>query len=531
MATVGLTPRFSNLDRWPGDLFRAGDDTVVTARTATTFNFTYGASSDFAGYSVAVVGTGFTYVGGVPVGGTMTSVRILSPTGATVVNITGLSGALATDFDDFYANVFGSPSGDAGPGPDGQMAWNFLLSGNDTFYGTAGDDRQTLPGFNAGNDIFHMGGGDDQMGGSVGNDTYNGGSGWDTLTFRETAYNLGGTAVRGIVVNVAAGTVLDPWGGTDRFTGVEAFEGSRFADRFIGSAVRDDRFSGLRGSDTFNGGLVSVNASGQRTGDDSDDLSYDNDYWQGGQFGIVARLETSFVNGSVRGTIRDGFGNNDTVIDIERVAGTRFGDSFSGSRMDNQFEGGEGRDIFFGGAGADQIYFDVWFGPDGPATGIQVNLSLAGGQILNDGFGNVETANSIENIAGTFRADTIIGNALRNDIQGNGGTDTLTGAGGQDTFRFNQSGDIDDADLITDFAAAGAGIDRLAFQTSAFAGMSTTLRLVNGTAAATNAGTFVYDAADDTLYWDRDGTGAAGRVAVAVLTNVAALSASNFDLF
>ena len=34
--------------------------------------------------------------------------------------------------------------------------------------------------------------------------------------------------------------------------------------------------------------------------------------------------------------------HRDTVIDIEKVVGTRYNDTFVGSRVDNLFEGGEG---------------------------------------------------------------------------------------------------------------------------------------------------------------------------------------------
>jgi Ca2+-binding RTX toxin-like protein len=61
--------------------------------------------------------------------------------------------------------------------------------------------------------------------------------------------------------------------------------------------------------------------------------------------------------------------------------------------------------------------------------------------------------------------------------------------------------------------------------------MSATLRLVNGTAATTAQATFIFNAANDTLFWDPDGTGAAAALAIVKLTNVASLSAANFDLW
>ncbi|ESW60733.1 MAG: hypothetical protein Q27BPR15_10365 [Rhodobacter sp. CACIA14H1] len=63
-------------------------------------------------------------------------------------------------------------------------------------------------------------------------------------------------------------------------------------------------------------------------------------------------------------------------------------------------------------------------------VGARVNLSLATGQVLNDGFGNVETLVSIENVQGTWLGDVLTGNAGANRLWGDIGNDTLAGAGG-----------------------------------------------------------------------------------------------------
>lgn len=520
MALLTLTSRYSNLDTWPGRLFEADDATVVTTRTASSFAFSYGVGHDFAGYTVSVAGTGFKYLDGVAIDGDIATIVIRNALNQVVLTLSGFAaGTLAGDLSQFAANVFGSPFDEAGPGPDGKLAWTHLLSGSDVVNGTAGDDWRILPGLNAGNEVFRMFGGDDRIGGSVGNDTMHGGSGWDEVTFRETSYNDGATALRGITVNMNTQKILDCWGGTDIFTGIEAVEGSRFNDVFIGSAGRDE-FSGLRGADVFNGGA------------DRDRIRYDNDYWQGGQFGIVVDLETAFVDGKVRGTVRDGFGTRDTTIDIERVTGTRFDDSFTGSRAANKFSGGEGRDSYKGEGGFDTVNFSRWFADAAP-TGIVVNLKLASGQIQNDGFGNVENAVSIEGIEGSDANDRITMRATASWVVGLDGADTMTGGGGADDFEWWDQTHFGDGDVITDFVASGAAseVDQLSFDTAAFEGMTTTLRLVNGANATIAAGQFIYNAADDTLYWDRDGTGGAAKVAVVQLTGVSALSAANFDLY
>lgn len=528
MATVTLTALFANLDRWPGRLFEANEGTTILVKTATAFSFRFPANHDFANYRVLVQGTGFAYDGNEAIDGRMTLIRIFDSTGALVITFSGMqANAISSDFSQFYANVFGSADPNVGPGPDATAAWSHLLHGNDVINGTAGNDWQGLAGLDYGNDTYNMGAGDDQVNGGIGNDTYYGGDGYDVLTFRETTYNGGQSAFRGATFNITANRVLDPWGGTDVISGFEQYEGSRFNDVYNGGSGRD-RFSGLRGRDTIDGGDNSYDSLGNVTDDRRDEVRYDNDYWQGGLKGIVVNLETAFANGSISGTIRDGFGNVDTVIDIERVVGTRYGDNFVGSRMNNQFSGGEGRDTFDGGLGFDALNMGRWFG-DTPVGNVNVDLSRATGQILNDGFGNVETALNFEAVYAGGGNDTLKGNALDNEFEGGRGADVMTGGAGADWFFWYEDAEFGEGDRITDFNTA---VDHFSFETANFQNMSTTLTLVNGTVATqAGVGTFVFNTVNNVLYWDADGAGGANAVIVAQLNNIATLSASNFDLY
>ncbi len=240
----------------------------------------------------------------------------------------------------------------------------------------------------------------------------------------------------------------------------------------------------------------------------------------------MVKLEASFVNGTIRGTIRDGFGNTDTVIDIERVEGTRFGDNFVGSRADNAFWGAEGKDTYNGLGGRDRLDFGRTF-TDADQHGIQVDLSRTTGQIIDDGFGNVETALNVEQISATGMSDRLKGSTRAEILEGMGSTDTLTGGGGNDQFLWYSQQDAGNADRVTDFKPG----DRLTFRVDEWNGMTDTVRIVNGTQATTNQGTFLFNAATDTLTWDSNGTGAGGRTVVAELVNVNSLSATSFELW
>lgn len=533
MTTITLTQNFSNLDQWPGRLLQAEQGSTVLTHTATSFSFRMPATGvDFPNYRIVVTGTGFTYSGAVATGGSVSKVQILNAANQVVLTFDGVSAsAIGHDLGQLYADMFGGMDNqNDGPGPNGFAAMSHLMSANDVITGTSGNDQQGMAGFDLGNDIYRMGAGDDEINGGIGNDTIYGGDGYDRLTYRETTYGLGDNAWRGVTINVDAGTALDPWGGTDRFSGIESFAGSRFNDKFLGSLLQRDDFRGGRGADFIDGGDNSFDSFGNVKNDLKDRVSYQNDHSDGGKMGINVDLETSFAGGSIKGLAIDGFGNRDTLVDIERVVGTRYADKFVGSRVNNQFDGGEGKDSFNGEGGSDAINFDRTF-TDAVQTGIKVNLGLASNQIINDGFGNTETAISIEEVYGSRQNDSIRGNAVENWIEGNEGADTMAGGGGADHFYFDNLGAIGNGDRILDFAATGAGADHLSFSAGNFTGMTNTATVVNGTAATSGVGTFIFNGANDTLYWDSDGTGAASKIAVAVLVNVASLSSANFELF
>lgn len=535
MANINLTSFFSLLDDWPGRLLEARTGTDVLTRTAQKFAFQYpDDGSAFANFRVEANGTGFSYNAGEPVAGRMSQVRIFDGAGNLLISFNNLGNdPITSDLSQFYASVFGTEGNDGnGIGPEAQMAWSNLMIGRDTITGTNGDDQQGLPGFDLGNDVYNMLGGDDYISASMGNDTINGGDGYDYLSFQETNYGLGSVAFQGATINVRTGVVLDPWGGRDVISSIEEFQGSRFNDSFIGSNIDRDRFAGMRGSDTIDGGNNTYTAAGDLDEDRRDEVRYDRDARDGGRRGIDVDLETSFANNSIRGVIRDGFGNRDTVIDIERVVGTRYDDSFVGSQVRNVFAGGAGVDFYNGAGGFDSVSLGRSTGNTGPSTGIVVDMTRASGQVRNDGYGNIETLVSIESIYGTDRADSVRGSAADEEISLYFGRDTMTGGGGSDTFVWENLGHFGEGDVVTDFAATGPAADILAFYTPEITGMTTTLTLVNGTAATqAGVGTFVFNAANDTLFWDGDGAGGTAAVAVARLTGVNSLSAANFELW
>lgn len=73
-------------------------------------------------------------------------------------------------------------------------------------------------------------------------------------------------------------------------------------------------------------------------------------------------------------------------------------------------------------------------------TGINVNLGLASGQIIDDGFGNTETINgggAVWEIYGSFQDDLFTGSSENESYRYAGGSNTLDGGGGFDRLRYD----------------------------------------------------------------------------------------------
>ncbi len=520
MAVVTISNDARDYQWWP-DLFEAdflGGSPGVT-RTATSFTVTW-TSGEFGPIEIVFTGTGLEYTpgsfpdGGRIIGGTMNGLTLR--VGGTVWLTATQLDKPAEDIDHIWLGW--ERRGEYREG-DTFNLFTLLLSGNDRINGSdRGDD--IIAGRNPGNDTIFGGGGRDFIKADAGNDVIDGGDDRDTYSLTETFFDE--YAFRGAVVNLATGVAIDSWGGTDTLFSIERVQGSRLSDELTGSAA-DEQFWGLKGRDTIIGGAG------------NDAARYDRDADYGGVRGVTVNLTA--------GTARDGWGQLDTLSGIENVHGTAQADRITGNGQDNYIIAGNGVDVIDGRGGSDTVEF--W--NDFVTSGAIVDLSRARGQVRNDGFGNVETVTSIENLYGTFLndsltgsrganwlegdggADTLIGGGGADVLVGGGGSDRLTGGAGADAFRFNTwDGNAFGADRITDFTT---GVDRLVFDTEDFAGMDTTLRFVNGTqAGGSGASWFYFDTATDRLFWDRDGIGGDAAVLIATLTGVNSLQAADFDL-
>lgn len=206
-------------------------------------SFSY--DSNDGAFAVQIAGTGFTFGGGEANGGTVTSLTVRNGANQVVFKITGLDHSLVALNLDLFG--LGTPpfTSREGSGFDGLTG---LLTGDDFLNGSAGADN--IGGYSDGNDVLKALAGADFVAGDVGNDALDGGSGFDTLSYSQSYFDP--RALRGVDVDAAAGTAIDPWGYNDTFAAFEDFWGSKLADTIRGSA-RNESFSGLGGNDLIDG--------------------------------------------------------------------------------------------------------------------------------------------------------------------------------------------------------------------------------------------------------------------------------------
>ncbi|WAJ31339.1 calcium-binding protein [Jeongeupella avenae] len=166
------------------------------------------------------------------------------------------------------------------------------------------------------------------------------------------------------------------------------------------------------------------------------------------------------------------------------------------------------------------------------------NLTLTGTAISGTGneLANKITGNAQNNIlVGGAGNDTLNGGAGNDTLWGGAGRDTLVGGAGADRFAFDKTS-FEGVDKITDFRADHG--DRIMIVAEDFGYSAAVLTGDNvrtmaadylqiGSSATSGHGQFLFDAKTATLSWDADGQ-PGGQVAIATLTGVTSLSASDF---
>jgi Ca2+-binding RTX toxin-like protein len=341
--------------------------------------------------------------------------------------------------------------------------------------------------------------------GQGGNDTINGAGGLDMVRYDFSSPPAGMT---GVNVNLAMGLASDGQGGADTLSNIEGIRGSYFNDILTGGNVSNNAyefFQGLAGNDSIDGG----------SGTDEASYYYDLDT-NGDGFGVAVNLSGTDINNftlqgvtvSVQaGTALDGWGNTDTLSNIENVVGSTFNDALTGNGGNNRIEGregadaltgndgndtldgGAGNDTLDGGAGTDVLNGgigsdtldgglgnDIMSGGSGDDTFIIDSVRDVVRESANQGIDTVVSAvtyslawSELENVTLTGTAalratgntfdNVLTGNAGANILDGGLGHDTLYGGAGADSMIGRDGNDILDGGTGNDTLNGGAGSD------------------------------------------------------------------------
>ncbi|PCG14153.1 MULTISPECIES: cadherin domain-containing protein [Sphingomonas] len=386
--------------------------------------------------------------------------------------------------------------------------------------------------------VIRAQGGDDMLVAGAGAETFDGGSGSDTVDYS--------ASTAGVTIDLASGAAGGGFAQGDVLTAVEGVIGSAFDDVLTGSAsanaiaggAGNDVIRGGAGADALDGGAgidlldysasssgVTVNlttgvaAGGDAAGDQisgfedilgsaqADNLTGDGganrltggaggdvlaglggaDVLDGGAGDDTADYSASGAGVTVdlaAGTGAGGDAAGDTLISIEKVIGSAFADRLGGSAGADTLVAGAGDDMLLGSLGADSLV-----GGDGVDT-VDYSASTAGVRVdLGSGTGvgglaDGDTLREIENAIGTAGDDVLVGNGGANTLTGGAGADMLDGGAGADTLDGGLGDDVLRGGSGADVLRGGAGFDTIDYATS---GAGVTIDLQAGTAIGGDA--------------------------------------------
>ncbi len=272
-----------------------------------------------------------------------------------------------------------------------------VFAGNSDDVINAGAGPDLIHG-ESGNDTINAGRGNDVLDGGLGADTLNGGLGSDTATYENATAGLTATLDTTLgVVNTGEAT-------GDTYANIENLKGSIYDDILIGNTIANT-LTGSAGNDKLVGGDSNDTLDG---GDGIDAASYEY-----ANAAVTVSLTTN--------TGTAGEADGDILVSIENLIGSVYNDTFTGAAgiQANAFDGLGGSDT-------------VSYAPSTAGVVATLTTGLVGVVQTNDALG--DTFTNIENLTGSFYADTLIGNASNNILSGGRGNNVLEGLGGADSF-------------------------------------------------------------------------------------------------
>ncbi|MER2622433.1 MAG: calcium-binding protein [Accumulibacter sp.] len=299
------------------------------------------------------------------------------------------------------------------------------LTGTANLNGTGNTQANSLIG-NSGNNILDGKGGADTMSGGDGNDLYVVDHAGDVVSESNTlATQIDTVQFDPLDLALTAYTLT---------TNVENLQlmGTRHING-TGNNSNNILYANA-GNNVLNGGLG------------TDTVSY--------QFISSGPVKVNLSLSTAQNTINAG---SDTLINIENLTGTSFGDTLTGDANTNRLDGAVGSDTLTGGDGNDIYVVD-------DAGDQVIETSASGGTDLVETSVSYTLTSNVENLlltgvayldgTGNTLANSLTGNSGNNTLNGLAGADTMAGGGGNDLYLVDHAGDV-----ITESSGTGTGID------------------------------------------------------------------------
>jgi Ca2+-binding RTX toxin-like protein len=336
------------------------------------------------------------------------------------------------------------------------------------FTHVVGSDGADLITGNGENNLLLGGLGDDTLAGGEGADTLDGGEGQNTASYA--------ASTAAVVVDLS-GQQPNQGGHAegDVLQGIANVIGSAYGDRLFGDGL-SNRLEGGAGDDTLSGGGGADYLDG---GEGTDVVTY-----AGATAGVIVDLTRTTLGTGEPGNA----GAGDVIVNVERVVGSGFADTFlakvGGSVV--AFDGGSD-----GVGSADATKNTVSFAANTGSTGVVVALTQD----------TTYTFVNIDNLVGTAGNDQLTGNDQANLLQGGAGNDTLIATAGNDTL--DGGAGVDVADFQALGTALGVGLTATVAgpgESVASIGANTiTLRQIESLIATDFADTITGSAANDVI--------------------------------
>ncbi|MEM7238117.1 MAG: matrixin family metalloprotease [Pseudomonadota bacterium] len=329
--------RFTAIESVTGSRFK---DTFAGNASANLFNglggpdnFFGGAGSDTVVFNTLSVGVGarldgFASFGGAA-GATFNSIENVTGTRLNDV-LVGNAGNNLLDGFEGVDTFFGGAGTDTASYVSALRGVGVRLDGLASFGNASGDRLVSIENVTGSrfNDVLVGNAGKNVLDGFVGDDTFFGNGGSDTVSYARAAAAVGARLDGGANFGDAGG---------DRLVSIENLVGSRFNDVLVGNGA-GNLLDGFVGDDTFFGGA-----------------GFDTVSYVRAAKAVGARLDGLASFGDAAG---------DRLISIENLIGSRFNDVLVGNAGINRLEGGAGNDTYFGGGGADQFVYSLGGGAD-----------------------------------------------------------------------------------------------------------------------------------------------------------------------